>query len=230
MSIIIGFITKQFGLIASDGRQFGSAKLENGHLKEKAQIISEAFDKTFSLKEGKIIGASAGLTTFENKKISEHLEELTQKEWADSISVEENIRNTINSFSIQLQNVDNAEVLFEHRKVDIILISSKKLGLVIYSYRLFPCQDKQEIQISFERIPDAKKVPGLVHWKLFGDDSAQASAIKYIDRAFKKPNRNIKFLMTTIKKSISVGIKNAKIHPYGDELSCGGQIFTRHIK
>ncbi len=125
MSIIIGFVTKQFGIIASDGRQFGSAKLENGQLKEKAQIISEAFDKTFSLKGGNIIGASAGLTTFENKKISEHLEEFIQEKWADSISVDEIIRNTIDSFSIQLKNVDHGEILFEERKVDIILISSK---------------------------------------------------------------------------------------------------------
>jgi hypothetical protein len=101
---------------------------------------------------------------------------------------------------------------------------------VIYSFRLFPCQDKQEIQISYERIPNEKKERDFVCYKLFGDDSAQSSAIKYIDRAFKSSHRDINFLKATIKKSISVGIKNAKIHKYGDELSCGGQIFTRHLK
>jgi len=230
MSIIIGFVTRQCGIIASDGRQFGSARFENERLIEKAKIINESFNKTFSLNDGKIIGASAGLTTFQEKRISEHLEELIKEKWDENISIDEIIRNTIESLKTRLKKIENTEVLFEHRKVDIILISSKKLGLLIYSIRLLPNRDKQEIHIEFDVIPTNKKTQGIVYWKLFGDDSAQSSSIKYFDRVFKTINNTGRpFLIATIKKSISAGIAKADIHPFGDDQSCGGQIFTREI-
>ena len=231
MSIIIGFVTKKWGIISSDGRQFGSARFENGRLVEKAKIINESFDKTFSLQEGKIITGSAGLTTFQGKRISEHLEEIIQEVWEEHNQLSKIMQKITDSFKTRLANIDNNEVLFEHRKVDVILILSAESGLTIYAIRFYPNQINQDIQFEMEIIPSQKKEPGIVYWKLFGDDSAQASSIRYFDRVLRKTkNREIAFLEATIRKSISSGINKAGVHPYGDDPSCGGQIFTKIMK
>ena len=78
MSVIAALISKRDGVIASDGRKFGSTYLVNGLPSKPLKVESDDFDKTFSLAGGKIIGAFCGLLEFGERTIAEHIQEITR--------------------------------------------------------------------------------------------------------------------------------------------------------
>lgn len=232
MSLIIGAITKNFGIIASDGRQFGCAKFKNDQLMEKAIIVNNEFNKTFSLLNGKIIGASAGTTSFEQKNISGHLEEIINEIDKKFFDLDEFIDAIMESFRIKLKNIRNTEILFKHRKIDMILIWKDKHEFFMHDIRFFSndacndiiCQPKK-ISPFHDRLTNNK-----FSYQLFGDDEAQkeaTSVIKAWSNTLNTANKNLfKFY---VEKALNAGIKKAAKHPFGDEQSCGGKIFVKTI-
>jgi hypothetical protein len=78
VSLILALLTSRDGIVASDGRRFGNAVLENRKVVKPAPIESEKFDKTFSLDGGRVVGAFAGLMCFSGKEIAEHIDESLQ--------------------------------------------------------------------------------------------------------------------------------------------------------
>jgi hypothetical protein len=60
MSVIVALISERNGVVATDGRLFKPARFDHGRLTDPATIDSDAFDKTFVLAGGKVIGAFSG--------------------------------------------------------------------------------------------------------------------------------------------------------------------------
>ena len=82
MSIVSALISRRDGVVASDGRIFSSAWIENGNVARPAVVESDSFDKTFTLADVKEIGAFAGLTRFSGKTVGEHVSEVAAKSTA----------------------------------------------------------------------------------------------------------------------------------------------------
>ena len=136
MSIIIGFVADNCGVVASDSRLTAGAKFDNGIVIKKSSPISDAFDKTFSLNDGKIIGAVTGTMKFNEKTIAVHLEEILVNESSQNDSLEEAIVCLKNNLKERMEHILNEEILFKFRAIDLILIASysgniKDLKIVI---------------------------------------------------------------------------------------------------
>ena len=78
MSVIVAMISNRDGAIASDGRLFGPARIENGQVTDPATVESDSFDKTFAIAGGKIVGAFCGLMSFSGRTVAEHVDEIVR--------------------------------------------------------------------------------------------------------------------------------------------------------
>ena len=66
MSIIVAVVSNKCGVVASDGRRFNSGRIDivTKAVIDPVTIATDAFDKTFELYGGKLIGTFCGLLEF----------------------------------------------------------------------------------------------------------------------------------------------------------------------
>jgi hypothetical protein len=116
------------------------------------------------------------------------------------------------------------EVAFDFRKVDLILVGGRQLSrldICIFALRFFPSNGR--IQSNKEEVFPDKHCN---KYYLFGDDLAQNNAKKVFDNNT-NTSRAAKFLQDLIRESLNAGIKSAGMHVNGQDLTCGGKIFTK---
>ena len=141
MSVIVAVISGRDGAVASDGRLFGPARLENGRVVSPATIASDTFDKTFALAGGKVVGAFSGLMSFSGRTIAEHIAEiaahlLSQLSDLHSLTTELEVK-----MISRLTQIASQEVIFPCRKLDVLLVGGANLmrsDMRIVSIRFFP--------------------------------------------------------------------------------------------
>ncbi len=201
MSLILAMITSRDGIVASDGRRFGSARFEGGQIVEPALVESEEFDKTFSVGGGKVIGAFAGLMSFTGKDVAEHIDEIFQ----DSASTETELNviaaKVAEGIKSKLSNINQQEVIFECRKLDVLLIgcrSQAKRELEIARLRFSP--SNREIVVCVNIYSSGNQI----YHALFGDDKATAIAHRLLSNN-RAPNRNAGFLKKLALRAMSAG-------------------------
>ena len=232
MSIIISMITDKCGITASDGRVTSSAVFQNGQVITKAVPINENFEKTFSLDNGKLIGTWAGIMTFAGKTIPEHLAEIFSIDCPQLPNLENTLSCLISTLKDRFRN--NTEILFEFRKIDLIIVATdtgRIQDLRTYTFRLKPNDNNDQIIIEHEIIPNEKKQPNIVYWKIFGDDSSRPFVDEFLRESIEKsPNVHVDTLVSIAYKAIRLGIKYSGKHSYGDDKTCGGKPFVREIK
>jgi len=232
MSIIIGFVTSNCGLVSSDGRLTSGAFPDNGLVVKKAIPINDEFDKTFTLKNGTIIGAVAGTMEFQGRKIAIHLEEILTNECKVNTSVEDTLNCLKTHLKNRMEKIPENEILFPFRSIDLILIASptgSQDNFKIYNSRFKPNSNNTSILIENEVISPGKK--NNVYWKLFGDDSSQTAVDNFLKIEISKISKvNEQTLRSLSYKAVRHGIKNSTKHVNGDDLSCGGKPFVRSIK
>jgi len=231
MSIIIGLIRDNFGLVASDGRIFPPVDYENGKPKALVMPRDDNSDKTFSLNEGKVIGAYCGNMEFLGKSISEHLTEIYATECNGTTLWSERLSNLYLHLKTRLESPD-CEILFQFRGLNLILISSetgKSKDLKIYWAAFKPVNNK--IIIDQNILPSSAKITGTYYWKIFGDDNSQPFVNKYLYESTKLPSPFVtkRLLESKLRNSISTGIEHSLPPVFSTEKSCGGTTFTRTI-
>jgi len=224
MSVIVALISNRDGAVASDGRLFGPARLDNGRVTRPATIESNAFDKTFALAGGKVIGAFSGLMRFSGNTISKHVSEiatllLSRECGLQSLAagLEAEIRN-------RLAQIDDQEVIFPCRKLDVLLVAGDNLtrsNMRIVSIRFSPKENA--IASETETVAADRRNRYYVR----GEDKAAAAAARLLadNRA---PNKDPAFLKRLTTQAVQIGIRAAGIHPHGTDPACGGDIFTKH--
>src|SRR6266446_3627947 len=128
MSIIAALISHRDGMVASDGRIFAPALLENGRVVRTATIESDTFDKTFAIGNGQVIGAFAGLVRFSGKTVADHILEIgtdSLNQRHDLGSLGDDLQRAIR---MRLQLIDRDEVIFSERRLDVLLAAGEKLS------------------------------------------------------------------------------------------------------
>jgi hypothetical protein len=225
MSIILGLVTSRDGIVMSDGRMFGSALLDNGKVVEEASIKSEEFDKTFCLDQGRLIGTLAGLMQFSGKKVSEHIEDIWQTSAKSKTEFTDIANELCEGLKGKLTNINPNDVVFECRKIDLVLIgrmTATKRQLVMGRFRFSPMNN--QMSFSADMFPGEK----LIKYCTFGDEKAQAAVARVMTEN-KTSNRYATFLKILANRSIRAGIKRSGCQPYGSEPACGGRTFTQVI-
>lgn len=230
MTIIVGFVTKSSAVVASDGRISSSAYYEGEILQRKSIVKSDKFDKTFSLKNGKIIGAVSGTMSFLGKKTSEHIASLVEEYDTVPYSLHELAEYVCEGIKTGLENVSNDEILFRFRSIDLILIGSKSDSDSTYqikSCRIKPNDTNTSIDYNIDTIDPVKD--DHAYWQLFGDDTSQSIVNTFLKNEIgllKK--RNEKTLRSISYKAIRLGIKKSTISKSGDHQTCGGKVFVKN--
>lgn len=224
MSIIIGFVSDKCATVASDGRE-----IFNG-----SSICSDNVDKTFMLDKDRIIGAAAGTTQFQNKNIALHLSEIITVHCQANDNLGQKLAAIETQMKTRLENVNDYEIAFQHRRIDLILIgtnTNNKKDLKIYSMRFKPNASNNKITVDTEVNPSGSKQNGIVYWNTFGDNRAQQFAEQlFINEINKAAKKNLAFLVSLSYKAIREGIKNSDKHPNNVHLSCGGKPFVKKLK
>jgi hypothetical protein len=231
MSIIIGLISKKCELVASDGRLTSGAEFKFGSVIKKAIPIDDQFDKTFSLKEGRIIGTVAGLMEFHGLKISEHLENILNEECNNVNFLDQTMNCLATKLKTRIEGISDAEILFEHRIIDLILIGStydEPNDLKLFSFRFKPDLNSNIITVESSEIPAHRK--GFAHWQLFGDDASQESVNRFLSSELKETPIEEKRLRSLSYKAIRLGIISSSKHEFGEYPTCGGKPFVKTIK
>ncbi len=223
MTIIAALISRHDGAVASDGRLFGSAQLENGRPVQLAKIESDAFDKTFALGAGKVVGAFAGLMRFSGKTVGLHLTEVADESIGQGhnlLQLATHIRETI---ARRIEAIADSEVVFPERKLDLLLVGGQNLSsadMRIVSLRFFPRGDRIEAEENTVRAEATNR------YYLHGSEQATAAA-KKVFTTTAASSRSARSILNTAILAVKVGIKAAGTHKYGSDLDCGGQVFSR---
>ena len=229
MSIIIGIITNNCALGASDGRLHSGAYYEKGIRTKDSEIIQDDFDKTFVLQGTQAIGAVAGTMKIENKIIADHLEELLK----DKIYTPETVIDCLTQgLKEKLEKISQDEIALEFRKLDLILINSisgEMKDLKIQARRFHPNSVNSSIEI--ERIEILPQMQGYAGWQLFGDDISQNAINEFLENELKKMTYfDEKKLRNLMYKAIRIGIKVSGKNEDGNDLNCGGKVFVKSLK
>ena len=220
MSVIASLISKRDGVVVSDGRLFGSALLDKGNVAEPATIDSDAFDKTFALGDGEVIGAFAGLMRFSRKTISEHVLEIGYSGKYDLQSLATEVEMQMKD---RLEQLDDKEVIFPFRRLDILLVAGANFtrsNMQIIAIRLYP--QERRIASEVEICPAVDRLAYCVR----GDEKAWKAACR-IFQANRAPNNDAAFMRKLITKAVGAGIDASGTHPHGSDAACGGRIFMR---
>lgn len=217
MSIVIGVVTKKCGLVVSDAR-----------VTNPDYTINDNYDKTFKIIRDNfsIIGTVAGLMEFENKRIGVHLEELLLTDDFRLDETLELIGGLANRLKNRLENIDENEVSFEYRNLDLILITSKigRKAASMYSYCFKTRKDTSEILIESNIMTPTEKWP--LKYATYGDLNSQASIKDYLDKNDLKKIKPEK-LRSKLKKLIEEASAKSKENPQNQELTCGGIPFVK---
>jgi hypothetical protein len=219
MSIIAAVISTRNGIVASDGRIFGPVHIENGKPVGLAQIKSDAFDKTFSLTDGRVIGAFCGLMEFSGQTSSEHIREIVAN--SPDVTLASLVTKVRNELEIRLAGIPQQEVIFTSRNIDLLLLGTnqcKRPEMQIVAISFFPQNDK--ILSKIETLPAGKTN----RYYVYGEDRAKQAA-SHVFNKNQAPNKDATFLRKLTTQAIQIGIKTAGPHQHGTERSCGGNIF-----
>jgi len=209
VSVALAIISNKSVVVASDSRVIHDGQ----------KILSDCFNKTFSIPDKSVLGAYTGTMCFCGKSVGEHINEIVKNECKNMSSMEEMITIIAQSFSIRMKNISEEEVGFCHRKIDLLIADTHTL----YWVRFEPNKDNEEICFT----SPCKYYPYCV----CGDDNAREATSKVLKE---KENcietMQAKNLISLAKRAIQKGIDNAGSHPQNPQIcSCGGKIFHQCI-
>lgn len=226
LSIIVALISGINGVVSSDGRLFNPARLVDGQLTEPARISSEAFDKTFAIYNGNVIGAFAGLMHFSGKIVADYISDIALSHSGLEPILAPLAETVREEMSARLLNIDPKEVMFACRKLDLLLVGRRNITraeMGIVSIRFSP---QGEGIVSEEDTVWADRGK---QFYVRGEDRAKAAAARVLD-ADRASNCDIIFLKGLAQKAVRAGIAATGTHPYGADPACGGKVFTKRTR
>jgi hypothetical protein len=217
-------IRENHAVAASDGRVMFEGHIA-GNDDEK-----DRFNKTFSLLDGKVVGAFSGLTYFDGRIASQHLQEIVTRHYKEITLFDDLVKEILDQYLCKLNFMNtDTHLSVESKKTNILLASGEcltnqniRIALLNFqpgnSGNLMHC-DKP--QYAGEGV-DPKQLVGCTQ----GDDCAVAHAHHYIEEnsGFIQPgHRNLKeFAQNVIKKGICASSFDEKTLIK----VCGGEIYT----
>lgn len=222
MSVIAAFISTRDGTVASDGRRFKSVVLVNGVPTEPPSITADDFDKTFSLGDGKVVGAFCGLLEFSGATVPEHIRDITEGSFSGGTTLLQIVDLIEQQLTNRLNQIDDGEVIPPCRNVDLLLVGGAQLSrgdVRIAGIRF--CGQPDGVTPARD-IVSADKAN---RYYVYGEDLARAAAARTFDNNH-VASSDSGFLMKLVRQAINAGIQNCGVQKHGTHRACGGQIFS----
>lgn len=223
MSIVLALASGRHGVVASDGRRFGSVSFVEGVPSRPAGISTDEFNKTFSLNAGEVVGAFCGLLEFSGGTVAEHIADITSHVFSTGrafqslvLHIEEQLRNRLNQ-------IDTNEVVPSSRNVDLLLVGGALSHVRIAAIRFRAGEDG--VTTSRESVSAVRAN----HYWLYGDDHAVAAASVVLD-ADSAMSKDADFLLHLARRAIEIGIRDCGTYVYGTDRACGGKVFTARTR
>jgi hypothetical protein len=222
MSVIAALISTRDGIVASDGRQFASVYLINGIPIAPPNILSNNYDKTFSLGGRKVVGAFCGLLEFSGATVAEHIRDIADSAVSGGTSLIQIVDLIERELAGRLNRADPNEVIPTNRNIDLLLVGGLQLSraqMRIVAIR-FIClangvTPSREILSADNRN----------RFYVFGEDLARTAASKSL-YDIHVAGRDPKFLMEITREAINEGILKCGIKEHAVHHACGGNIFS----
>jgi len=229
MSVILALLSGRDAVVASDGREFRSARLDRvtGKVLQRAQVARGDFDKTFVLFGGKVVGAFSGLTRFSGKTVGEHIVEIVGEGRRTPRSLAAVGKAVKEELIARLSNVSPDEVLPDCRKVDVLLAGGAQLTrhhFQIARLRFAPSHGGLGVLCQDDFVGHRRG--DTMRYAMFGDDKASAAGSRLAE-ANQSRKTDRKFMLDLATRAIEAGIAACGVHPSGDAPSCGGKVFLR---
>jgi hypothetical protein len=227
MTIALGLITKDFGLVSSDGRLIDGAKFEGGQVSENAKIRTDTYNKTFTLIEDTVIGVVSGLMEFQEKSTPVHLKEIVDNECKEIRSIEEKFKCLVQQMKLRLEDKSNAEIIFKYRGLDLVLVTINKkfkFKYKLFHFKFYPDETIGEIKIVAKEpiIPFENKA----YWMIVGDESS-AKIVDVVLKTSKGTDKKV--ISKVVDRAINEGIIHSQKNEYGDFQNCGGKEYKRFL-
>jgi len=123
MSVLVAVISQDHGVVASDGRRFGSAVVNfaSGELNRPAEVETDDFDKTFAVRGGQIVGAGCGVLEFSGRTVGQHIDEIVGAA-ASKESFLEIVERIAAGMLVRLNAIEESEISSQARILDLILV------------------------------------------------------------------------------------------------------------
>ena len=177
MSVIVALVSKLDGVAASDGRTFGSVHLVNGVAEGQAGVSSDEFDKTFSLDNGRVIGAYCGLMSFSGATVAEHIIHMVgtiPQVGMDFSSIVEQVKE---GMTAMLNGIDDCEVIRSCRGIDLLLVAGRRLTRrrhAIASIRFLPVDGVVTTEVDLVEADSSQPL----RYYVYGEEQARPAAVK----------------------------------------------------
>jgi hypothetical protein len=224
VSIIVALASARDGIVGSDGRRFSSAIWERGVVTVPPRIERDDFDKTFALNNGRVVGAFCGLLEFGGLTVGNHVQHIVEPLLLGDPDLR-TLTNAVRSgLSTRLRNINDQEVVFDSRKLDLILVGGRNLSraeMCIVAFRFSPSNGRIESTMK-EALPDKSRK----RYYVLGDDEAGSAASKFFEND-RSPSLDARVLEHLVRTSIARGIESSGKGPNGQDPACGGTIFTK---
>jgi len=233
MTIIIGAITKKFGIVGSDSRIFEPAELKEGKVIKEAVPKKGDFDKTFIAKGGKLIGAVAGLMEISKKDIKDHIVDLINEVDIKTTNLDLLIEQIAAKLKDKLEKIDEKEVIFTERILHVIVIGSTNYDerdFSIFTLSFFPSGTTKEIQSKIDKGSSKSLSDYQIYKSIRGEDEAVEASKNRIDFLMKKKQvLPYGLVKNFVESALNLGINKSGNHKYGREKSCGGNINIKKV-
>lgn len=225
MTVIIASVSNQGHVTSSDGRVIYNDR-----------IASEVNDKTFSLYDGKIRGAYAGMMSF--GKFTSHGTKGTRNYIAEisnqisPVSIEEFAEFLKNKLLTIIQNLSEKEWAVEKRSLVIFLTGGKDIedeNYMILEINFRPSAQKTNVIATIEQPqgPDNTKL-----LKRCNSDSnhAKNAALSFLDKYESNSDLSIEEMLRLHDIAITKALEEAEKNKKGSFSSCGGDHFFQPFK
>jgi hypothetical protein len=117
VSVAIALAMEAFGLVMTDGR-----RVESGGC-----AIRDDYDKTFAIANPRLIGASVGLLEFNGLCVAQHVQQIVDAGAGQLTSLQTACRDIGRRLAERLGNISEAEVGFQHRKLELLFVGKCRL-------------------------------------------------------------------------------------------------------
>lgn len=211
MSVAIALAMETFGLILTDGRRVESDGCS----------ARDDYDKTFGIDDPQLIAASVGLLEFAGLTVADHVRQLVGVGRVKLTTLQDFCLQIGERLAARLGNINETEVGFQHRKVELLLVGRERLtsgNPRICSVGLYPNLGNQRIERTVQLWQSAD------YFVTVGDDAARSR----IGLRMPKPER--RFLLadrnharSRLTDVMTEAIAHCGSHPlYPHIPACGG--------
>ncbi len=189
--------------------------LQKNVLIQKATVISDTQDKTFTALNKTVIGCSTGIMSISGQSTSAVIKAFLT---ANSIAVD--INTCLTNLGIELiAKLNQENILPESKQAEILVLRKANTGAELGYLEI-----RYNGNILVPTVGIVDRGNNVYVYRSYGDPLAQAEVMNVLNEKL-KANTTPEEVKQIVKTAIESGIASSSKHQFGDEKTCGGNPF-----